>query len=123
MHLMIHSGCRWQSFPFRQQLLFMATYQELLAQRNALDQRIKLTRETESKQALAHIKELVSTFGFTAQEVFPWKPDQKKTVAAKYYDPESGASWTGRGKPPKWIDGKDRSKYEIQSSQTELLAA
>ena len=100
----------------------MPTYQELLAQRDALDQRIHLTRETEAKQALAHIKELVATFGFTSQEVFPWKPEQRKPVLAKYYDPESGASWSGRGKPPKWIDGKDRSQYEIKAAAPELQA-
>ena len=27
----------------------------------------------------------------------------KKTVPPKYRHPESGASWTGRGKPPVWI--------------------
>ena len=101
----------------------MPTYSELLAQRNALDQRIKNIRETEAKQALAQIKDLITTFGFTAQEVFPWKPDVKKPVAAKYYDPESGASWSGRGKPPKWIDGKDRSQYEIQAAAPETAQA
>lgn len=27
----------------------------------------------------------------------------KKTVAPKYRHPESGATWSGRGKPPRWI--------------------
>ena len=30
-------------------------------------------------------------------------------VAPKYRDPATGQTWTGRGKAPKWIDGKDRS--------------
>lgn len=94
----------------------MPSYQELMAQKNELDKRIELARNNESKEALAEIKQLIDTFGFTAQEVFPWKPEEKKKVQAKYYDPESGAVWTGRGKPPKWIDGKDRSEYEIQTS-------
>ncbi|WP_120966305.1 H-NS histone family protein [Comamonas sp. lk] len=93
----------------------MPSYQELIAQKNELDKRIEQARNSESKEALATIKQLIDTFGFTAQQVFPWKPEEKKKVQAKYYDPESGAVWTGRGKAPKWIDGKDRSEYEIQA--------
>ncbi|MBW4490903.1 MAG: H-NS histone family protein [Trichocoleus desertorum ATA4-8-CV12] len=40
--------------------------------------------------------------------------EQKKKVAAKYYDPSSGATWSGRGKPPKWIDGKERDSFLIR---------
>ena len=65
---------------------------------------------------MATIKQLIDTFGFTVQQVFPWKPEEKKKAEAKYYDPESGASWSGRGKPPKWLEGKDRSLYEIKTT-------
>lgn len=92
----------------------MPSYQELLAQKNELDKRIEQAHHAEAKEALATVKQLISTFGFTAQQVFPWKPEEKKKVEAKYYDPESGATWTGRGKPPKWIEGKNRSQYEIK---------
>lgn len=36
-------------------------------------------------------------------------------VAPKYIDPVSGNTWTGRGKAPKWIDGKDRALFLIAS--------
>lgn len=94
----------------------MPSYQELLARKNDLDKRIEEARNTEAKEALTTIKQLIATFGFTAQQVFPWQPEGKKKVEAKYYDPESGASWSGRGKPPKWIEGKDRSQYEIKTT-------
>lgn len=94
----------------------MSSYQELIARKNELDKRIEAVRDTEAKDALATIKQLIDTFGFTVQQVFPWKPEEKKKVEAKYYDPESGASWSGRGKPPKWIEGKDRSEYEIKTT-------
>ena len=92
----------------------MPSYQELIARKNELDKRIEAVRDTEAKDALATIKQLIDTFGFTVQQVFPWKPEEKKKVEAKYYDPESGASWSGRGKPPKWIEGKDRGQYEVR---------
>lgn len=95
---------------------WMPSYQELIARKNELDKRIEEARHTEAKEALATIKQLIDTFGFTVQQVFPWKPEEKKKAEAKYYDPESGASWSGRGKPPKWLEGKDRSLYEIKTT-------
>ena len=94
----------------------MPSYQELLARKDELDTRIAQARHAEARQALATIKQLIDTFGFTAQQVFPWKPEEKKKAQARYYDPESGATWTGRGKPPKWIEGKDRSLYEVSDA-------
>lgn len=92
----------------------MSNYQELLARKRELDQSIEQARNSESKVALATIKELIATFGFTAQQVFPFQVDSvKKKVAAKYYDPATGKSWTGRGKVPAWLQGKDRAAYEI----------
>ncbi|WP_411829055.1 H-NS family nucleoid-associated regulatory protein [Paraburkholderia kururiensis] len=32
---------------------------------------------------------------------------------AKYRDPVSGATWSGRGRAPRWIAGRDRDAFEI----------
>jgi len=40
------------------------------------------------------------------------KSTQSK-VAPKYKDPISGATWSGRGLAPKWIEGQDRSKFAM----------
>jgi DNA-binding protein H-NS len=61
----------------------MTTYQELIAQKKMLDQQIEDARKLESKAALASVQQLVKEFGFTAQQVFPWKPDGKKSAPAK----------------------------------------
>ena len=42
----------------------------------------------------------------------------RKPVAPKFRDPESGATWSGRGRTPRWIveaeqSGKDRSSFAI----------
>jgi DNA-binding protein H-NS len=34
-------------------------------------------------------------------------------VAAKYRDPNSGQTWTGRGRSPKWLEGKDKKQFLI----------
>ena len=100
----------------------MTQYQELLARKRELDKTIEQMRRTESAAALKTVHELIGTFGFTAQQVFPFQPVEKKKVQAKYYDPETGLSWTGRGKAPKWLDGKDRSVYEIAAPRTEPVS-
>nr|WP_311223332.1 MULTISPECIES: H-NS histone family protein [unclassified Acidovorax] len=86
----------------------------LLAARAELEAKIAQARSTEAKDALAQIHAWVEEFGFTAQQVFPWKAPTTKKVAAKYLDEKSGATWTGRGKPPAWIQGKDRAAFLIE---------
>lgn len=90
----------------------MTTYAELLAQKKLLDEQIANAKKAESEQALQTVLQLVQEFGFTTQQVFPWKPQPKK-AAAKYRDPDTGATWSGRGKPPQWIAGKDRAPFVI----------
>lgn len=90
------------------------TLNALLAQRTQLDAAIAQAKKEESKEALKKVLELVAEFGFTAQQVFPWKPAVKK-VTSKYRDEKSGATWTGRGKPPAWIAGKNREDFLIAS--------
>lgn len=94
------------------------TYKELLEQREALEKAIAQARQNEIAAAVAKVRELVAEFGLTAQDVFPARGPKiagKVTakVAAKYRDPATGQTWTGRGKAPKWIDGKDRSQFLI----------
>lgn len=45
-------------------------------------------------------------------------PPRKRERAAnprppKYRDPESGATWTGQGAAPKWLEGQDREAFRI----------
>ena len=35
-------------------------------------------------------------------------------VAAKFRDPETGKTWSGRGREPIWIKGKNREEFKIQ---------
>ena len=97
----------------------MATYQELLAQRALLDSEIEKARIAELDDAIGRIRSLIAQYNLTASDIFPTagaKPPGRKarsTVAPKYRDSVTGKEWTGRGKPPKWIEGKDRSAFLI----------
>ncbi len=95
------------------------SYKELLAQREALEQAIAQARKNEISSAVAKARELVAEYGLTAQDIFPARgaksgaPKATSKVAAKYRDPATGQTWTGRGKAPKWIEGKDRASFVI----------
>ena len=96
----------------------MATYKELLKQQEALALQVEEARKREIADAVSQVRQMVSEFGLTERDVFPSgrKSGGTRTggkVAPKYRDPATGQTWTGRGKAPKWIDGKDRSKYLI----------
>lgn len=96
----------------------MTEYQELLKQRQALDALIAEVRKSELAGAAAQARQLVQEFGLTAQDIFDGARQSKakgSTVAPKYRDPATGATWTGQGKAPKWITDKDRTQFLIAS--------
>lgn len=95
------------------------TYKELLQQREALELAIAQARQNEIASAVAKVRELVAEYGLTAQDVFPGRVAKSgaaksvSKVAAKYRDASTGQTWTGRGKAPKWIEGKERTPFVI----------
>jgi DNA-binding protein H-NS len=95
----------------------MASYKELLKQRESLEKQIAEARQKEIADAIGHIQRLIQEHGLTAQDIFPAGKARRSAptakVAAKYKNPLTGETWTGRGKAPKWIDGKDRAQFLI----------
>ena len=96
----------------------MSTLNELIAQKNALEQQIAEMRHAEIAAAIAQIKSLINEHGLTSDDIFntgKFKATKVKTnpAQAKYLDPVSGKTWSGRGINPKWIDGKNRADFLI----------
>lgn len=92
-------------------------YKELLAQRAALEQQIEEMRSGEREGVIAEILEKMALYGMTPDDLE--KKDSRKTrgvrgpVEAKYRDPNTGVTWTGRGRAPRWMDGHDRTHFLI----------
>ena len=78
----------------------------------ALRQERDSVLRNESKQALAQVKQIVVKFGFTADQVFS-ETKARAQAAAKFRNPETDETWSGRGHPPKWIKDKDREQFRI----------
>ena len=95
----------------------MTTYKELLQKQKELAVQVEEARKREIADTVKKVRELVAEYGLTPQDVFPTrragKPASGGKVAPKYRDPVTGTTWTGRGKPPRWIEGKDRQQFAI----------
>ena len=97
----------------------MSTYKELLEKKAALDAEIEAARKEEIGAAVSMVRELIAEFDLTERDIFGGSRSSasslkvKKPVAAKYRNPATGETWTGRGKAAKWIDGQEREQYLI----------
>ncbi len=94
----------------------MATLAELIAQKEALELQIEETRKAELKDAIEQVKAIVAAHGLTMDDLFGKTKATRKTggtVAPKYRDPQTGATWTGRGRSPKWLVGKNAADFLI----------
>lgn len=83
----------------------MATSAELQAQIEKLQAELEIKRKEELSTAIAQIKELMSKYGITLEDLGAGIKKTRKTsqVKGKYRDPDSGIEWSGRGQSPKWM--------------------
>lgn len=94
-------------------------YQALLQQRAELEAQIAATLKTEKAAAITQARALATQFGLTPADVFTAPGKAPASVGQpKYRNPETGVTWTGRGKPPTWILGKDRAQFLIDQPTT-----
>src|SRR5574338_740089 len=82
-------------------------YRQLKAQIAKLEEEAAAARKVEAPEAVATIKALMAEFGLTAEDLgfkSAGKAAKAKGPGApKYRDPQTGKTWTGRGKPPAWM--------------------
>jgi DNA-binding protein H-NS len=100
----------------------MSSIQELLAQKAAIEKQIAEAQRSARADAIAKVKALMAEYGLTAVDLAGKaaapKAEGGKKVAAKYRDPASGQTWTGRGLKPKWLQaalasGKQLSDFAL----------
>ncbi|OAJ60686.1 H-NS histone [Paraburkholderia ginsengiterrae] len=97
----------------------MSQYADLKAQIAKLQAQAEEARRTEIDNVIADIRQKIAEYGLSAQDLGfavaakRGRPPKKAPLPAKYQDPKSGNTWSGRGKPPKWIVGKNRERFLI----------
>jgi DNA-binding protein H-NS len=98
------------------------TYSDVKAQIETLQLEAEKLRAAELKKVLAEVRAKVAEYALTERDVFGGRRtarglrvSPKPAAAARYRDPKSGATWTGRGRAPAWIAGaKDRTRFLIE---------
>lgn len=110
----------------------MPTYQELKSKAGEILKQAEKIRKKEVRTVIAEIRTMMSAYDLTvddlqpkaqrtrAAKAAPGKSRKPKSTARravgkpKYRNPETGATWTGRGKPPNWIkDAENRDAFLI----------
>ncbi|HEX2541244.1 MAG TPA: H-NS histone family protein [Caldimonas sp.] len=91
----------------------MATLQELMAQKEALERQIDQTRNQARSDAIEKIRAMMAEYGLTAADLGGKGSGKvaRKTkaaggggkVAAKYRNASTGETWSGRGLQPRWL--------------------
>ena len=83
------------------------TLGELLAQKAALEKQIAEVQREQRDAAIAKVKSLMAEYGLTMADIGtkPASATKKPAarVAAKYRNPATGETWSGRGLKPKWL--------------------
>jgi DNA-binding protein H-NS len=87
----------------------MASLQDLLDRKAALEKEIETTRKQERSEAISKVKALMSEYGLTISDLSA-KGTPKSAgagkggkVAVKYRNTATGDTWSGRGLQPKWL--------------------
>lgn len=91
-------------------------------QAELLNEQIEAIHAQERSGVLSEVKEKIVAFNLTAAELgfgaqsYKRKQatgGQRGPAAVKYRDPESGATWSGRGRTPRWLADKDRESFAV----------
>ncbi len=101
----------------------MATYKQLLEQKEALEAQLAEVRSTEVAGVIEKIRSLMAEFGLTVEDIEGKRrrgrpagsssaKAAKEPLPPKYRDPKTGKTWSGRGRAPAWL-GKNPNRFLI----------
>ena len=98
----------------------MATYRQILTKIETLKQQAEQQRQKEIGGIVADIRQKMQKYGVTPEDLGFKRPERRKRrLAAKYKNPATGETWSGRGRPPAWMvaaekKGKKRDSFLIK---------
>jgi DNA-binding protein H-NS len=96
----------------------MTSYSELQAQIAELQKKAEAARSNELAAAKSQIVEIMKEYGLTISDLDgvgkPKTGKVREPVAVKYRNPETGSTWTGRGRSPVWLNGKNKEEFLVK---------
>jgi DNA-binding protein H-NS len=94
----------------------MPTYKEYQQQITELQALAEKARIEELKTAKEEIARIMREYGLSAEDIIgSAKPARRQNAPSQllYKDPTSGKTWTGRGRTPTWLEGKNREEFRV----------
>jgi len=94
----------------------MPTYNELQKQIAYLQQKAESVRSEERDEAISQIKILMNDYGITVADLNSKGKERTKPrkVANAQFRDDSGNTWSGRGRTPAWLNGKNKEQFRIR---------
>lgn len=98
----------------------MATLQELLAQKEAIERQIEQTKKHQRGDAINKVRALMAEYGLSLVDLGAKSGVKGKSgggsgkVPAKYRNASTGESWSGRGLQPRWLKAALASGKKIE---------
>jgi DNA-binding protein H-NS len=96
----------------------MPSYKQLTAQLEKLHKEVAAAREKEIAEAILEIKAKIAEYEITAEELgFSNRRTggaRKRPLPPRYRNPKTGETWSGRGRAPGWLAGKNRDRFLIK---------
>lgn len=99
----------------------MATYKQLLAEKEKLEAQLAEVRATEVAGVIEQIQTLMAQYGLSVDDIAKRRRGRpagsgvgakREPLPPKYQNPKTGETWSGRGRAPAWL-GKNRDKFLI----------
>ncbi|MFM0411233.1 H-NS histone family protein [Paraburkholderia dipogonis] len=103
----------------------MSKYLELKAQLATLNLKIEVARASEKANAIREIRTKMDEWGIQLRDLQDvrngrrYVPTKSGQYVPKYRDPDSGATWSGKGREPQWIAGKDRTAFSVDPARAD----
>jgi DNA-binding protein H-NS len=107
----------------------MSRFLELTAELAILDLKIEVALASEKARAIREIQARMYEWGIEPKDLREvrrgpkYVPKKSGLYVPKYRDPDSGATWSGKGREPRWIAGKARAVFSIVSADIDPLAS
>lgn len=100
----------------------MSDLKALIEQRDELSARIEQMQREQKSAVIKEIHEWMREYGVTLEELQTSQPKPaKEKRAPKYRHPQTGHTWSGRGKRPQWVHevlaaGQSLAAFAIESA-------
>ncbi|MBE0624183.1 MAG: H-NS histone family protein [Burkholderiales bacterium] len=91
-------------------------YEELLLQRARLDAEIAAVRSARQSDVIVQIVKLMHEYDITVEAIQMWLETEqgdkrRRRIRPRYWNPQTGETWSGRGKRPRWMAGRDPNEF------------